>query len=597
VTLGPGRERSAARASAWRLLVDATVRAEPTGVAMVVASGVVWMVAAALVPAILGRAIDRGVVGGDGRALAAWIAVFVAVAAVEAGAGAVRHWYATRNGERATARLRQRMVVHLHGLDSHSHERWTAGELLARVTSDAQHVGVMADVVGHTSGYAAGVVVVAGVLARIDAVLGALVLGPALSVAVIYWRYGDRYRARSSELAARLAEAATVVTDTVAGVRVVKGLGAGPAQSARYRATAAASREAGMALSRVEALFVPVLELMSGVALLAVVWVGGHRALEGRLSVGELVAFYAYVGLAVPALKTLATRVGTLQRALASAGRLAELVAEEPAVREPPSPRPLPAPSTERPRVGALVLDGVTFAHPGGLAVLSDVDLEVAAGARVALVGATGAGKSTLAGLFWRRHDPLTGSVRLDGVDLRDLALAELRRAVAVVSERPFLFSDTVRANLALADPGATDTAIERAASLAGAHEFVARLPDGYATVVGERGLTLSGGQRQRLALARAILADARVLVLDDATSSVDAVTDAEIRNRLADALAGRTTVLITHRAATAALADRVVLVAGGRVVAQGSHDELVERSPAYRSLLGGGPGLWEVAG
>jgi ATP-binding cassette subfamily B protein len=269
------------------------------------------------------------------------------------------------------------------------------------------------------------------------------------------------------------------------------------------------------------------------------------------------------------------------QRAAASAQRVHEILVTEPEVVDPPDPRPLPATG------GDVRFDGVRFAYgPGGRAVLDGLDLHIPAGQSVALVGATASGKSTVAKLVARFYDVDEGAVRLDGIDVRDLALAELRGAVGLVFEETFLFSDTVAANIAFARPDAPLDDIVRAARLAGAHEFIGELAHGYDTEIGERGFSLSGGQRQRIAIARAILADPRVLILDDATSAVDPTKEHEIRDALAEVMGGRTTVVIAHRPATIALAERVVLLGGGRVVADGTHAELLATSEAYRAVL-----------
>jgi ATP-binding cassette subfamily B protein len=273
--------------------------------------------------------------------------------------------------------------------------------------------------------------------------------------------------------------------------------------------------------------------------------------------------------------------VTTVQKALAASARIAEVLEVEPRLQEPRHPREL-----ERPPRGDVELAGVRFGHEGDHAVLDGLDLHVAPGESLALVGATGSGKSTVAGLLARLYDPEGGRVLLDGVDLRELRLADVRRAVALVFEETFLFSESVAENIRVGRPDAADEDVERAAGLAGAAEFIAGLPDGYETVLGEHGFSLSGGQRQRIAIARAIVADPAVLVLDDATSAVDATKEHEIRSQLATVMRGRTTLVIAHRPATIALADRVAVLHAGRIVEEGTHEELLRQSPRYRDLL-----------
>jgi ATP-binding cassette subfamily B protein len=310
-----------------------------------------------------------------------------------------------------------------------------------------------------------------------------------------------------------------------------------------------------------------------------VLWLGGRSVINGDLTVGSFVAFNAYVVMLVWPLRVLGQRVTTLQKALAASSRITEVLEAEPQLREPRHPAELEA-------HGDIRLDGVRFGHEGDRFVLDGLDLQVAPGESLALVGATGSGKSTVAGLLARLYDPEEGRVLLDGHDLRELRIADVRRAVALVFEETFLFSESVRENIRLGRPDASDADVVRAAELAGAAAFVDDLPDGYETVLGERGFSLSGGQRQRIAIARAILADPAVLVLDDATSAVDATKEHEIRAALGEVMAGRTTLVIAHRPATIALADRVAVLEGGRIVEEGTHEELIGRSPRYRELL-----------
>jgi ATP-binding cassette subfamily B protein len=301
--------------------------------------------------------------------------------------------------------------------------------------------------------------------------------------------------------------------------------------------------------------------------------------LSGAITIGTFALFSFYLALLVNPLRTIGQRVGTFQRAAAAARRVVEVLRAEPVVVESARPRPFP----ERADVS---FRDVRFSYEDGRTVLDGFDLEIPAGTSLALVGATGSGKSTAASLLARFYDPDAGRVEIGGVDVRELKLSELRRGVGIVFAETFLFGDTVRGNVGFGAPEAGEGEIEEAAKLAGAHEFVERLPEGYETTLGERGFSLSGGQRQRIAIARAILADPKVLILDDATSAVDATKEHEIRAALAEVMLGRTTLVIAHRPATIALADRVAVVDEGRVVDQGTHAELLARSPGYRALL-----------
>jgi ATP-binding cassette subfamily B protein len=301
--------------------------------------------------------------------------------------------------------------------------------------------------------------------------------------------------------------------------------------------------------------------------------------LNGDITVGTFALFSFYLALLVNPLRTIGQRVSTAQRGAAAARRVVDVLSAEPAVVESAAPKPFPERADVR-------FDDVTFAYGDERPILEHFSLEIPAGSSLALVGATGSGKSTAAALLARFYDPNEGRVEIGGVDVRELKLQDLRRGVGLVFEETFLFGDTVAGNVGFAVPEAEDDDVRRAAQLAGAAEFVERLPEGYETMLGERGFSLSGGQRQRIAIARAILADPQVLILDDATSAVDATKEHEIRSALAEVMRGRTTLVIAHRPATIALADRVAVVEGGRVGEQGTHAELLARSPRYRELL-----------
>jgi ATP-binding cassette subfamily B protein len=360
----------------------------------------------------------------------------------------------------------------------------------------------------------------------------------------------------------------------------LKGLGAERVRSARLAAEAEEVLQKGLDVARLRARFGPALDVLPSLGILAVLTFGGSEVLEGRLPIGQLVAASAYVVMLVVPLRSIGSVVVQAERALAAAHRVGEVLSTRPVIVDPPRPRALPRGE------GELRFERVRFGYEPGRPVLDGFELRVEPGEAVALVGRSGAGKTTVARLVPRFYDVWEGRVLLDGADVRELRLAELRRAVGIVFEDAFLFSDTIAANIAFAEPAADLERIRAAAAAAGVDEFVSSLPQGYATVIGPRGLSLSGGQRQRLALARAILADPRVLVLDDATSAVDAEKEQEILEALRKVMAGRTTLLIAHRPATVALADRVVLVEHGRVTAEGTHAGLAATSERYRELL-----------
>jgi ATP-binding cassette subfamily B protein len=540
----------------------------------------IWQAAAVAAPLFVRKAIDEGIVGADRQALYLWAGVIVALGAVEVASWGVRHYLAIRNGTIVEADAREGVFGHALALDPRYHDSVDPGDLMSRAAIDAGFVRRAVDAMGHMSGFLLTIVAASALMLTIDLRLALIVLVPLPFLSVAMWLYSDRYRTPSRELQEAWASASTVVEESVAGVRVVKGLGAGAPLSARFRRSSDRIVDRALAVAGVDAFFFPLLELLPMLALVAVLWFGGNRVLEGTLTVGELVALYAYVALLVWPMRTLGRRIETLQRALAGAERITEVLDAESSLRE------AAAGSPATPSRGHVRFEGVRFGYGAGAPVLDGFDLELAPGESVALVGPTGSGKTTVAALLARFYDVEAGAVLLDGVDVRELPPAAVRGAVALVFEETFLFTDTVRANIAFARPEASDADVERAARLAGAHDFVLELPDGYDTLLGERGYSLSGGQRQRIAIARSLLADPLVLVLDDATSAVDATKETEIREALAVAMEGRTTLVIAHRPATIALASRVALLDEGRIVASGTHEELLARSPRYLEVL-----------
>jgi ATP-binding cassette, subfamily B, bacterial len=567
----------ARRAAAWPF-VRAIVRSQAHGVTGAVVSGLLWQTGAVGAPLVVKYAIDHGIVTRDHHTLLIWLFVLLGVGLLEVCAGAFRHLYAIRNRSHSDARVRDALFAHALRLDATYHDRVGPGQLLSRASSDSQHIARMMDAIGHTIGYALTVVAVAVVMLTLDAELALVVLIPVPLISAGAWLYSRQYERGTRVLQESWAEASTLVEETVSGIRVVKGLGAGDALSARFRSRSNEIMDRALHLARLDAVFIPVLEMLPLLGIAAVLWLGGRRVGHG-LTLGSFVAFNAYVVMLVWPMRVLGQRVTTVQKALAASGRITEVLEAEPRLVEPRHPEELEA-------RGDIRLDGVRFGHEGDRAVLDGLDLHVAPGESLALVGATGSGKSTVAGLLARLYDPEGGCVLLDGHDLRDLRLTDVRSAVALVFEDTFLFSESVRENIRVGRPDANDEEVRRAAEQAGAAAFIDDLPDGYETILGERGFSLSGGQRQRIAIARAILADPAVLVLDDATSAVDATKEHEIRAALADVMRGRTTLVIAHRPATIALADRVAVLEGGRIVEEGTHEELLARSSRYRALL-----------
>jgi ATP-binding cassette subfamily B protein len=579
------------RRGGWRLMFRATKRAGwwiPGGLT----ASLLWVAAKIAVPLVAGAAIDEGFSPYDSSVILKWCGVIVVLSVVAAVCAGFRWYSAFYVAHRTEHVLRSQLFSHLQQLHFGYHDRAQIGNLMARANLDLRQINQL---VVFTPVLAANVVMVIGILAvlftlNVKLTLLSIITFPLLVFGALWFqRLLNPVAVRLQE---RLAQVSEVVEEGVAGVRVVKGLGAEQVETQRLDDRAEQVRGEAVALGKLRATFNPMLDLLPMVALVTVLYVGGKDAIDGVLTVGDLVAFSALLLQLVFPLRMTSYVVAQVARASASAARVQEVMVAEPEIAEDESLPPL------APGPGAVSFSGVRFAYHGGRDVLSAFDLELEGGESVALVGPTGCGKSTVARLIPRFYDPAAGSIRIDGVDVRSVRLGSLRREIGLVFEDTFLFSDTVWENLAFAARGALEqdrrgstevdaAEVERAARLAGADDFIRELPDGYQTMLGEHGFSLSGGQRQRLAIARAILADPRVLILDDATSAVDPTKEHEIRAALAEVMRGRTTLIIAHRPATIALADRVVLMdERGRVAATGTHAQLLATNEAYRRVL-----------
>ena len=478
--------------------------------------------------------------------------------------------------------LRNRLYGHLQRLELSFFDRQQTGQLMSRATVDLQAVRFF---LGYGLIFIAQSIVTIALAAvamfALQPALAALSLSPVPFVVVIAWLYGRRSRPALQEAQQRIAELTADTEENVSGVRVIKAFAQEERQLHRFEHSVARVFDQQMYATRIQARYTPLISFLPNLGLALILLVGGRDVINGSLTIGQFTAFYAYLLMLISPMRTLGYMLSAAQRATASGARIFQVLDRAPQITSPENAPPLPV------GPGRVSLRHVSLTFDGAIQpALRDVDLEIEPGRTVALVGAMGSGKTALVSLLPRLYEVSSGSVRIDGADVRSVDLHSLRHAIAVVTDDPFLFSATIHDNITYARPDATRAEVERAAEVAQAAEFIEALPNGYETLVGERGLTLSGGQRQRIAIARAVLADPRILVLDDATSSVDASTEQEIKQALGEVMAGRTTFVIAHRLSTIALADEIVVLEHGRVVAHGSHDDLLEESDLYREIV-----------
>ena len=551
-------------------------------------AGAVWslvlaaiaMVATVAIPWLTGRAID-GVEGGDEGRLRLYAALVAVAAALRVSISVARRLVAGRVSLAIEFDLRNLMYRHLQSLEPAFFDGQQTGQLMSRATVDLQSVRFF---LGYglifITQSALTILLAAVAMFLLQPGLAALALFPVPFVVLVAARYGRRSRPALQEVQQRIAELTADVEENVSGIRVVKAFAAEPRQLARFEGTVGRVFGQSMEATRLRAFYNPFIGFLPSVGLAVILLIGGRQVIDGRLSLGDFTAFYTYLLMLIGPMRSLGMALGMAQRAVASGMRLFEILDRAPQLTSAPDAPPLPAGG------GRVELRGVTFQYErAARPALCDVDLVVEAGTTVALVGATGSGKTSLVQLLPRLYDVTEGAVLIDGADVRDVELGSVRRAVSVVDDDPFLFSATVHENIAYGRPDATREEVERAAQRAQAAGFIAALPSGYDTRIGERGMTLSGGQRQRIAIARALVSDPRILILDDATSSVDASTEQAIKAALREVMAGRTTFVIAHRLSTIALADDIVVLEDGRIAARGTHAELLERSALYAEI------------
>lgn len=547
-----------------------------------------WLVALAAsstatlaLPVAVRHVIDQGFSSGSN--IDATFAMVLLVALALAFATAARFFFVSLLGERVVADLRNRLYAHLIGLDQDFFERSRSGELVSRLSADTE---LLRSVIGSTMSVA---------LRSVVTVLGSVVMLVVTAPKLAGWALvgiplfvlplvlgGRRLQKISRQAQDRVADANSLAAESLGAIRTVQSHAREDYERERFAGAVALSVDTARRRIGVQSLVTAVaISLIFG-AIILVLWSGAHDVIRGEMTAGTLGQFVLYALLGAGSVGALAEVWNELQRAAGGMGRISELLGERSGITVAAQPAALPQPLR-----GALRLEGVTFHYPSRpeAPALHHFDLEVAPGETVALVGPSGAGKSTILAMLLRFHDPQSGTVRVDGIDVATLDPMALREAMALVPQHPTIFAASARENIRYGRLGASDAEVEAAARAAEAHEFIAALPHGYDEQLGERGARLSGGQQQRIAIARALLRDAPILLLDEATSALDAQSERAVQTALEHLMEGRTTLVIAHRLATILKADRIVVMDQGRIVAQGTHGQLLAQGGLYAEL------------
>ncbi len=536
-----------------------------------------------LIPIIVRDAVDRGIGGGDDGIVALDALLILGVAALRWLCGFTWRYSAEWTAQRVTYRIRNQLYQHLQALHFRFYDRAQSGQLIARCTSDVEAIrhffGMGIVQLVQTAGMAAATLVVLFGL-DLPLALASMWTVPVLAAAVI--RYADRVRRVYAQVQRDYAEVTTDAQENLAGIRVVRAFSAQDRESERFARDNTALVASNLQAARLWAFNFPLFTFIATLGTVAILLYGGNQVIAGEVSPGTFIAFNTYLAMLLPLVRNLGWLTNIATRALASGERIFEVLDTRPQIVNCPDARPL---GHVR---GDIRFEGVGFRYEedDGQHVLHDIWFHIRSGETAAFIGTTGSGKSSIMNLLPRFYDVAHGRILIDGHDVRDVTLDSLRGAIAIVPQETFLFSTTLAENIAYARPEATAEEIERAARIAGAHEFISRLPEGYATLVGERGITLSGGQKQRIAIARAVLADPAIIIFDDSTSSVDTETEEQIQRALREVARDRTTIIIGQRVSSVMHADQIFVMDRGRIVERGTHADLLAGGRLYAEIV-----------
>lgn len=533
------------------------------------------------IPKIVQYVIDEGITLDDRRVILVGSLLIVGMAAIQGAFTYVRTYLFQSMAERVSTDIRAELYEHMLTLPFSYFDMSQSGQLMSRATEDVNAIRRFLMFSMRMAIFSfAMLVIVTVLLVREDALLAVLSLAVMPALAWLAIHFGRNVRPMFSRVQQQFGEMSSIMQENLAGTRVVRVFAQEDAEIRKFDASIRKLMSRQLEAIRYWSFYFPFMALVSSVSLVLVLWYGGRQVLAGSMSVGTLVAFNLYLALLSGPVRNLGWVVNSIARASASGERVFEVIDTRPAIRDAAS-----ATAVEPPR-GEVRFEDVSFRYPQAAELaLSGIELEAGPGQIIALFGPTGAGKSTLVSLIPRFYDVTGGRVMVDGLDVRDWKLAALRRSIGIVMQESFLFSTTIRENIAFGAPGATQEQVERAARIARAHDFIMEMPDGYDSVLGERGISLSGGQRQRVAIARALCADPRILILDDATSSVDMETEYEIQLALRAAMVGRTTFVIAQRLATLKNATEILVLDRGVVVERGDHLSLLARDGFYARI------------